>query len=191
MTVSQDERFNPHLLGALMRYGALAILSLGLVLSANPVFADEYSTSAGNQQMQMQNSAEQNRIAGQAFLEKNKSQPGVVTLPDGLQYKVITEGTGSKPSDNDIVTVNYSGHFIDGGVFDSSYKRGEPATFPVNGVIPGWTEALKLMKAGSTWTLYIPAALAYGEQGAPPAIGPNQTLVFKVELLAVKKPNDQ
>jgi len=104
-----------------------------------------------------------------------------------LQYKIITPGKGSHPTDADMVTVHYEGKLIDGTVFDSSYKRGEPITFPVNGVIQGWVEALKLMQPGATWELYIPSALAYGEQGAPPSIGPNQALIFKVNLLEVKK----
>jgi FKBP-type peptidyl-prolyl cis-trans isomerase FklB len=110
-----------------------------------------------------------------------------VTLPDGLQYKILIAGKGTMPTTSDTVTVNYAGTLIDGTEFDSSYKRGEPISFPVNGVIPGWTEALQLMKPGSTWMLYIPSELAYGEQGAPPNIGPNETLVFKVELIDVKK----
>lgn len=125
--------------------------------------------------------------AGETFLMANKQKPGVVTLADGLQYKVIKEGAGAKPTANDTVTVNYKGTLIDGTEFDSSYKRHEPASFPVNAVIPGWTEALQLMKVGSVWELYIPAALAYGDRGAPPVIGPNQTLIFQVELLAVNK----
>ncbi len=130
--------------------------------------------------------AEKNLAAGDAFLEKNKTKPGVVTLADGLQYKVITKGTGPKPTSNDVVTVHYAGTLINGKEFDSSYKRGEPISFPVTGVIPGWVEALQLMPVGSTWELYIPANLAYGEQGAPPAIGPNETLIFKVNLISVK-----
>lgn len=131
--------------------------------------------------------AEKNKQAGIAFLAENKKKPGVITLPDGLQYKIITEGKGNKPSDQDTVTVNYSGKLIDGTVFDSSYTRGQPASFPVNGVIPGWTEALKLMPVGSTWELYIPANLAYGEMGAGSAIGPNQTLIFTVNLISIDK----
>lgn len=134
-------------------------------------------------QMQTMN---KDNSAGDAFLAANKTKPGVVTLPSGLQYKVITEGTGATPTANSVVTVNYAGTLIDGTEFDSSYKRGEPATFPVNGVIAGWTEALQLMKVGSKWELYIPASLAYGANGAPPVIGPNQTLIFTVELLGVK-----
>lgn len=124
---------------------------------------------------------------GAAFLEANKKKEGVVTLPDGLQYKVIKEGKGTKPSINDTVTVHYAGTTVDGTEFDSSYKRGEPATFPVSGVIQGWTEALQLMPAGSTWELFIPANLAYGSRGAPPVIGPNEVLIFKVELISVDK----
>ena len=124
---------------------------------------------------------------GGNFLQQNKSKPGVVTLADGLQYKIIEKGHGKKPTLNDTVTVDYEGKLVDGTEFDSSYKRGQPATFPVNGVIPGWTEALQLMPVGSTWELYIPAELAYGEQGAPPQIGPNQTLIFKVKLISIEK----
>lgn len=134
-----------------------------------------------------ENIAEKNKQDGMAFLAANKKKPGVVTLADGLQYKILTEGTGPKPTENDVVVVDYAGILTDGTEFDSSYKRGEPASFPVGGVIPGWTEALKLMNVGSTWNLYIPAKLAYGEQGAPPAIGPNATLVFKVHLIEIKK----
>ncbi len=124
---------------------------------------------------------------GEAFLKANKNKPGVVTLPDGLQYKVIVTGKGEKPNKYDTVTVNYSGKLIDGTEFDSSYKRNAPASFPVSAVIPGWTEALQMMTVGSTWELYIPAKLAYGSRGAPPAIGPNETLIFKVELLGINK----
>lgn len=126
-------------------------------------------------------------VSGDAFLNANKKQPGVVTLPDGLQYKVLTQGKGPKPTANDIVVVHYEGKLVNGTEFDSSYKRGEPATFPVNGVIPGWVEALQLMPVGSTWELFIPAKLAYGDRGAPPVIGPNETLIFKVNLIEIKK----
>lgn len=121
------------------------------------------------------------------FLMENQTKPGVVTLPSGLQYKIITEGSGAQPTDTDTVTVDYRGTLPDGSEFDSSYKRGRPASFPVKGVIRGWTEALKLMKVGSVWELYIPANLAYGERGSPPVIGPNQTLIFTVDLIAIKK----
>ena len=108
------------------------------------------------------------------------------TLPSGLQYKVIATGTGKSPTASDTVTTNYKGTLIDGTEFDSSYKRGQPATFPVTGVIPGWTEALQLMKEGAKWQLFIPPNLAYGERGAGREIGPNATLVFEVELISVK-----
>jgi FKBP-type peptidyl-prolyl cis-trans isomerase FklB len=134
-------------------------------------------------------SSVKNQTPGETFLAKNKNQPGVVTLPNGLQYKVIAGGKGAKPKASDVVTVNYAGKLIDGTEFDSSYKRGMPASFPVNGVIAGWTEALQLMNVGSTWELYIPAGLAYGTYGAPPIIGANQTLIFKVELLDIKNAN--
>ena len=121
-----------------------------------------------------------------AFLAENKKKQGVKVLPSGLQYKVITEGKGKKPKATDTVTVNYKGTLIDGTEFDSSYKRGQPATFPVNGVIKGWIEALQLMKEGSKWQLVIPADLAYGEQGRP-GLPPNSVLIFEVELISVKE----
>lgn len=124
---------------------------------------------------------------GTGFLQENAKKPGVITLPSGLQYKVIQEGSGPKPTATDSVTVDYAGKTVDGTEFDSSYKRGEPATFPVNGVIAGWTEALKMMNAGSTWELYIPPSLAYGSTGAPPVIGPNETLIFTVHLIKVNQ----
>lgn len=130
--------------------------------------------------------AEKNKKEGEAFLEENKKKEGVKVTASGLQYKVITEGAGKTPKENDSVTVNYRGTFVDGTEFDSSYKRGQPATFPVKGVIKGWTEALQLMKEGSKWQLFIPSQLAYGES-APPQIGPNATLIFEVELISVKE----
>ena len=128
--------------------------------------------------------AEKNQTESNKFLEENKKKEGVVTTPSGLQYKVIKEGTGPKPKTSDTVSVNYRGTLIDGKEFD---KSKEPATFPVEGVIPGWVEALQLMPVGSKWQLFIPSSLAYGEN-APPMIGPNQALVFDVELLEIKKP---
>jgi len=130
--------------------------------------------------------ADKNKAAGAAFLAENKNDKDVVELPSGLQYKVITMGTGKKPKAEQTVTVNYAGTLLDGTEFDSSYKRGEPATFPVNGVISGWTEALQLMPVGSKWKLFIPSGLAYGESGAGGVIGPNATLIFDVELLSIK-----
>ncbi|WP_186645274.1 FKBP-type peptidyl-prolyl cis-trans isomerase [Fluviispira vulneris] len=134
---------------------------------------------------------DKNQKAGEEFLNKNKKEKGIVTLPSGLQYKIVSEGKGGKPKITDTVTVNYEGTLINGKVFDSSYERGQPATFPVNGVIKGWTEALQLMPEGSTWMLYIPASLAYGAQSPSPNIGPNSTLVFKVNLVSIAKPAAQ
>ena len=127
-----------------------------------------------------------NLEAGQAFLEANKKKEGVVTLPSGLQYKIITEGTGKQPKSTDTVVAHYRGTLINGTEFDSSYKRNEPATFPVAGVIKGWQEVLPLMKEGAKWQVYIPAELAYGPRGAGDIIGPNEVLVFDIELLSVK-----
>jgi FKBP-type peptidyl-prolyl cis-trans isomerase len=128
-----------------------------------------------------------NSSAGTAFLASNKAKPGVVALPSGLQYKVITAGNGPKPTAEDVVVCNYKGTLIDGTEFDSSYKRGKPATFPVGRVIKGWTEALQLMPVGSKWELYIPPSLAYGETGTNGGpIGPDQTLVFEVELMSIQ-----
>jgi FKBP-type peptidyl-prolyl cis-trans isomerase FklB len=130
--------------------------------------------------------AEKNKKEGEAFLAANKTKEGIKTLPSGLQYKVIKEGTGKTPTAEDTVVTNYRGTLTDGTEFDSSYKRGQPATFPVKGVIPGWTEALQLMKEGSKWELFIPSNLAYGEQGAGGVIGPNAALIFEIELISVK-----
>lgn len=129
---------------------------------------------------------EKNKKEGETFLEENKKKEGVKTLPSGLQYKVLVEGTGKSPKATETVTVNYRGTFVDGKEFDSSYKRGQPATFPVNGVIAGWTEALQLMKEGAKWQIVIPANLAYGEKGAGNLIGPDATLIFEVELISIK-----
>lgn len=126
-----------------------------------------------------------NKKAGDEFLAANKTKEGVVTLPSGLQYKILKEGNGPKPTAADTVTCNYSGTSIDGKEFDSSYKRGEPASFPVGQVIKGWSEALLLMPVGSKWQLVVPSDLAYGLPGKPPVIGPNSTLVFEVELLSI------
>ena len=142
---------------------------------------------AAKQAEHLKELGEKNKKEGEAFLSENKKKEGVVTLPSGLQYKVIKAGTGDAPKDTDTVTVHYRGTLIDGTEFDSSYKRGQPATFPVKGVIPGWTEALQIMKVGSKWQLFIPSNLAYGERGAGRDIGPNATLIFEVELLSIKE----
>ena len=130
--------------------------------------------------------AEKNKKEGADFLAANKAKEGVKTLPSGLQYKVLAEGNGAQPKPTDQITVNYRGTLLDGTEFDSSYKRGEPVTFPVNGVIKAWSEALPLMKTGAKWQLFVPADLAYGEQGAGRSIGPNSTLIFEVELVGIK-----
>ena len=140
---------------------------------------------AAKQAEKMKTVGEKNKKEGEAFLAANKKKEGVKTLPSGLQYKIIKEGTGKKPKTTDKVTCQYEGTLIDGTVFDSSYKRGEPATFQVNGVIPGWTEALQMMKVGSKWQLFVPSKLAYGERGAGPQIGPNAVLIFTVELVSI------
>lgn len=124
---------------------------------------------------------------GKDFLEANSKKEGIVTLPSGLQYQVMKEGSGAQPGINDMVTTHYHGTFIDGKVFDSSVERGEPATFPVNGVIAGWTEALQLMKEGAKWKLFVPYNLAYGERGSRGGIPPYSTLIFEVELIKVEK----
>ena len=129
---------------------------------------------------------EKNMKEGDAFMAANKTKEGVVTLASGVQYKVLSPGTGKQPTLEDTVVCQYRGTLIDGKEFDSSYKRGQPATFPVNKVIKGWTEALQLMPVGSKWQVVIPPALAYGERGAGADIGPNATLIFEIELVAVK-----
>ena len=163
---------------------------------ANPLLPPEEIQAAmqefqgqmmAQQQAKRQAEGEKNLKASQAFLDQNKGRKEVKTTASGLQYEVITEGSGETPKPTDQVTVNYRGTLPDGKVFDSSYDRGEPATFPVNGVIPGWVEALQLMKPGSKYKIYLPPALAYGESGAGGDIGPNQALVFEVELMSVQK----
>ena len=138
------------------------------------------------QQEKMQMEGAANKKEGDAFLAANKGKDGVVTLPSGLEYKILKAGTGPKPTATDSVICNYRGTLINGTEFDSSYKRGQPATFPVTGVIKGWTEALQLMPVGSKWQLFVPADLAYGERGPAPEIGPNSTLIFEVELLSIE-----
>ena len=130
---------------------------------------------------------ENNKKEGEAFLAENKKKEGVKTLPSGLQYKVIKAGTGEKPKLTDTVMTQYRGTLIDGTEFDSSYRRGQPVSFPVTGVIPGWTEALQLMEEGAKWQLFIPPNLAYGERGAGRDIGPNATLIFEIELVSIQE----
>lgn len=135
----------------------------------------------------MDKKSEAAKADGVKFLEENKKKEGVQTTASGIQYKVNTMGTGPKPLATDRVKVHYTGKLIDGTVFDSSVERGEPAVFPLNGVIPGWTEALQLMPVGSKWTIYLPSDLAYGERGAGQQIPPHSTLIFEVELISIEK----
>jgi FKBP-type peptidyl-prolyl cis-trans isomerase len=140
------------------------------------------------QQEQTKQMGEKNKKQGEAFLAENKKKEGVKTLPSGLQYKVIKAGKGKKPKATDTVTTHYRGTLIDGTEFDSSISRGKPASFPVNGVIPGWTEALQLMEEGAKWQLFIPSNLAYGDRGTPGGpIGPNATLIFDIELISIQE----
>jgi FKBP-type peptidyl-prolyl cis-trans isomerase FklB len=138
------------------------------------------------QEETMKQAGEVNKKQGDAFLAANKTKEGVVTLPSGLQYKILKEGSGPKPTASDSVVCNYRGTLIDGTEFDSSYKRGQPATFPVDKVIQGWTEALQLMPVGSKWQLFIPPDMAYGARGPSPTIGVNSTLIFEIELLSIQ-----
>ena len=134
---------------------------------------------------------EKNKIEGEKFLAENKSKEVIQTLPDGLQYKVITPGKGKKPQLTDTVIAHYRGTLIDGTEFDSSYRRGQPASFPVSGVIRGWTEALQLMEEGGKWQLFIPPNLAYGDRGAGQVIGPNAVLIFEVELISIQEKKEE
>jgi FKBP-type peptidyl-prolyl cis-trans isomerase len=174
------------------------ILVKGLkdVLAGNkPLLTDEQAGATlaalqeemrAKQQEKAQQAGLSNKKEGDDFLAANKGKEGVVTLPSGLQYKILTQGTGPKPTASDSVVCNYRGKLINGTEFDSSYKRGQPATFPVGGVIKGWTEALQLMPVGSKWQLFVPSDLAYGARGAGQDIGPNATLIFEVELISIQ-----
>jgi FKBP-type peptidyl-prolyl cis-trans isomerase FklB len=179
-----------------------ASLARGLrdVLAGNkPLLTDQEAQAAltslatevrAKQQAKMEIAAAENKKKGDTFLAENKTKPGVVALPSGLQYKVLKEGIGPKPAPGDKVTCNYSGTLIEGKEFDSSYKRGQPVTFAVGEVIKGWNEALQLMPVGSKWQLVIPPDLAYGDHGAGLDIGPNSTLIFEVELLSIAPKTD-
>jgi len=175
--------------------GAITARALRDALAGNKLLLTDDQEKAALMQLQTEVRAAQEakakeasgpaRKAGEAFLAENKSKEGVVTLPSGMQYKILTAGTGPKPTANDTVTCNYRGTLLNGKEFDSSYKRGQPASFPVSGVIKGWTEALQLMPVGSKWQLFIPPDLAYGDRGAGGDIGPGETLIFEVELISV------
>jgi FKBP-type peptidyl-prolyl cis-trans isomerase FklB len=147
---------------------------------------DLKAKQAAAQAEKMKELSEKNKKEGEAFLDANKKKEGVVTLPSGLQYRILKAGEGKKPTIDDTVVCQYRGTLVDGTEFDSSYKRGQPTTFPVKGVIKGWTEALQLMPAGSKWELVIPPDLAYGERGAGNVIGPGATLIFEVELVSIQ-----
>jgi len=174
------------------------VLARGLrdtLVGAKPLLTDAEAEAAlgqlqtavkAKQDAELQKMGDANMKEGQEFLAANKTKDGVVTLPSGLQYKILTPGTGPIPGPGDTVVCNYRGTFINGTEFDSSYKRGQPATFPVSGVIKGWTEALQLMPVGSKWQLFIPSDLAYGTRGAGGTIPPNATLIFEVELLSIQ-----
>ncbi len=164
------------------------------LMTDSVVFATLNEFSMKKQQEKMVKdsiAAEANLVAEKTFLEKNKTQAGVVSTASGLQYKVITQGTGAVPGDSSIVTVHYTGTLLDGKEFDSSVKRGQPAEFPIAAVIPGWTEMLKLMKVGSKVQAWIPSELAYGPRGRMPMIPGNSLLVFEMELLGTKNVNDK
>ena len=164
------------------------------ISGAKPAISDEEAKAAltklsadvrAKQQAKFEALSAANKKQGDDFLAANKAKDGVTSLPSGLQYKILTPGTGPKPAATDKVVCNYRGTLVSGTEFDSSYKRGQPATFPVNGVIKGWTEALQLMPVGSKWELFVPPDLAYGQRGSGQAIGPNSTLIFEVELLSI------
>jgi FKBP-type peptidyl-prolyl cis-trans isomerase FklB len=171
-----------------MKLKLLTVVSSGIAaLSVSAYAADTADITPAAIQSAQAQPMDKAQVAGQAFLTANRTKPGVVALADGLQYKVITPGSGPKPDESDIVTVKYEGKLIDGTVFDSSEAHGGTTDFPLGQVISGWVEALKLMPKGATWEVYIPSDLAYGSAGAPPNIGPNETLIFKVTLVDFKK----
>jgi FKBP-type peptidyl-prolyl cis-trans isomerase FklB len=158
---------------------------------ANSVLTALQTTMRAKQAEKAQQAGIANKKEGEEFLAANKTKEGVVTLPSGLQYKILTAGTGPQPTASDTVVCNYKGTLIDGKEFDSSYKRGQPATFPVGGVIKGWTEVLQLMPVGSKWQVFIPSDLAYGERGAGADISPNSTLIFEIELISIQAPKSE
>ena len=169
-----------------MKITAIIIAALVLLFAGIYVLNTQKTKTTG-EQTKMQPTQETNKTKSEAFLTENKNKPGVVTLPSGLQYKIITSGDGKQPTESDTVTTHYRGTLIDGREFDSSYKRNQPATFPVKGVIKGWTEALQLMHVGDKWQLFIPAELAYGTTQRGELIQPNSALIFEVELLGIKE----
>ena len=183
----QSIDIDPDILGRGIKDGLSGAKPLLSEQEAKEVLADFEKVMRARQEESRKAIGEKNKKEGEAFLAANKAKEGVKTAPSGLQYKVIKPGTGKKPQATDTVTVNYRGTLTDGTEFDSSYRRGKPATFPVSGVIPGWTEALQLMEEGAKWEIVIPSKLAYGEQGAGQMIGPNATLIFEVELISIQE----
>jgi len=181
----QSVPVDPAILARGLRDGLAGGKTLLTEEEAQAALAEVQNSLRKQQQEKMQEAGAANKKEGDAFLAANKAKDGVVTLPSGLEYKILKEGTGPKPTANDSVVCNYRGTLINGTEFDSSYKRGQPATFPVSGVIKGWTEALQLMPVGSKWQLFIPSDLAYAER-APAEIGPDSTLIFEVELLSIE-----
>lgn len=174
----------------ILRAGVADALNGTPVLTENEMASVMQSLSAelqAKQKEEMAKQAEEALAKGEAFLAENKNKEGVITTASGLQYQVITEGTGASPVATDTVEVHYEGTLLDGTVFDSSVQRGEPVSFPLDRVIPGWTEGVQLMKEGGKYKFFIPSNLGYGERGAQGAIGPNETLIFEVELLEVRK----
>lgn len=182
----QSVEFDPALVAQGMKDSLAGGKTRITIEEAQAVLQQVQTELRKKQQEKAQIAGAANKKEGDEFLAANKSKEGVVTLPSGLQYKILTAGTGPKPAATDSVICNYRGTLINGTEFDSSYKRNEPATFPVTGVIKGWTEALQLMPVGSKWQLFIPPDLAYGERGASAEIGPNATLIFEVELMSIK-----
>ncbi len=188
----QSLEVDPNLLSQGFKDAVAANKTLITEDEARAALAQLQNEMKAKQEEKQKLAAETNKKEGEAFLAANKAKEGVVTLPSGLQYKVLTPGTGlSKPTASDTVVCNYRGTLINGKEFDSSYKRGQPATFPVTGVIKGWTEALQLMPEGSKWQLFVPADLAYGDQQRGPDIGPNSTLIFEVELISIQAKNQE
>ncbi|MFZ0814816.1 MAG: FKBP-type peptidyl-prolyl cis-trans isomerase [Candidatus Sulfotelmatobacter sp.] len=181
----QSVPFDPAILARGMKDGLAGGKTLLTDDQAQAVLNEMRTELSKQQEAKMHVAGEANKKEGDAFLAANKGKEGVVALPSGLQYKILKEGSGPKPTASDSVVCNYKGTLIDGTEFDSSYKRGEPATFPVSGVIKGWTEALQLMPVGSKWQLFVPSDLAYAERSPSPQIGPDSMLIFEVELLSI------
>jgi len=183
---SQPVDIDPDILARGMKDAMTGAKPLLTEDEAKAVLTQAQNEVRQQQQAKAKQEGEANKKAGEAFLAANKTKDSVVTLPDGLQYKILTPGTGPKPTATDSVVCNYRGTLVNGTEFDSSYKRGQPVTFPVNGVIKGWQEALPLMPVGSKWQLFVPSDLAYGDHAMSAELGPNSTLIFEVELLSIK-----